>query len=156
MNPIIDNDSNCLILCIGNRDGGDDAVGPYIADLLKESESDLMVIDCGTVPENYTSIVKKHNPVCVILVDAVKMGLNPGKIRIVPENRIGVMHISTHGIPLSVFISYLKQFVETVIFIGIQPQNMSAKMTNAVRTSAEVVVAAIKNNTVHNLKILQD
>ncbi len=28
-----------LIMCIGNRDGGDDAIGPYIADKLKIFEN---------------------------------------------------------------------------------------------------------------------
>ena len=47
-----------LIMCIGNRNGGDDAIGPYVADKL-EKYDDLIVLDCETVPENYTSIVKK-------------------------------------------------------------------------------------------------
>ena len=37
-------------MCIGNRDGGDDAVGPYIADKLKEERID--VLDCGVIPKN--------------------------------------------------------------------------------------------------------
>ena len=52
-----------LIMCIGNIDGGDDAVGPFIANHLKDIEDDNFgVINCGTVPENFTSIVKIQNP----------------------------------------------------------------------------------------------
>ena len=92
-------------MCIGNRDGGDDAVGPYVADKLKDC---FTIIDCGTTPENYTSVVKKHNPKNLIIVDAVEMNLKPGEIRIVPEEKVGVMHISTHGIPIPVLIGYAK------------------------------------------------
>jgi len=97
-----------LVMCIGNREGGDDCLGPYIADRLKKIQNeDFFVIDCGTVPENYTSIVKNKKPKNLIIIDAVEMGLKPGEIRIVPKEKIGVMHISTHGIPISVLINYL-------------------------------------------------
>ncbi len=39
------------------------------------------------------------------------------------------MHISTHGIPISVLINYLEQYVENIIFIGIQPKVMSGNLT---------------------------
>ena len=45
-------------MCIGNREGGDDAIGPYIADELQNSES--TVLDCGTMPENFTYVVKQN------------------------------------------------------------------------------------------------
>ena len=44
-----------LIMCIGNRFGGDDSVGPYIANNLRKIQN-IHVIDCGIIPENYTSI----------------------------------------------------------------------------------------------------
>jgi len=109
-------------MCIGNRDGGDDAIGPYVADRLK---NDFTVLDCGTTPENYTSVVKKHNPKNLVIIDAAEMNLNPGEVRIVPKEKIGVMTISTHGIPVSVLIGYLERSVENIVFIGIQPETMS-------------------------------
>ena len=90
-----------LIMCIGNRQGGDDAIGPYIADKLKLEKYNGVVLDCGTVPENFTSVVKKYNPNNLIIIDAVEMNLKVGEIRIVPKEKIGIMHISTHDIPIS-------------------------------------------------------
>ena len=102
-------------MCIGNRDGGDDSAGPYIADRLKKIHNkDLFVIDCDTVPENYTSVVKSKKPDNLIIIDAVEMGLKPGDIRIVPKEKIGTMHISTHNIPLSVLITYFESFVNNI------------------------------------------
>ena len=138
-------------MCIGNRDGGDDAVGPYVADKLK---NDFTVIDAGTVPENYTSVVKKHNSKNLIIVDAVDMNLEPGEIRIVPKEKIGVMHISTHGIPISVLIKYLEQHVENIIFIGIQPKVMSGKLTDIVKKSGDDLVIVLKENKLDYIKTL--
>ena len=131
-----------LILCIGNRDGGDDAVGPYIADRLKSTTVD--VIDCGTIPENYTGVVKKEKPDQLVIIAAVDMGLTPGEIRIIPKEKIGVTALSTHGIPISVLISYLEQYIKTIVFIGIQPKNMCGTMTETVKKSGEEVAKIIQ------------
>jgi hydrogenase 3 maturation protease len=131
-----------LIMCIGNRDGGDDAIGPYIAEKLR---NEFTVIDCGIIPENYTSVVKKYNPENLIIIDAVEMGLTPGDIRIVPKQKIGVMHISTHGIPISVLIKYLEQYVKNIVFIGIQPKTMSGKMSENIKKSADQLIKNLKN-----------
>ncbi len=141
-----------LVMCIGNRDGGDDAVGPYIADKLKEKDID--VLDCGVVPENYTSIVKKYNPQNLIIIDAVDMGLIPGEIRKVPKEKIGVMHISTHGIPIPVLINYLEQYVEKIIFIGIQPKSMSGNINDIVKRSAMYLIDLIINKQFEEIEIL--
>ena len=143
-----------LIMCIGNRNGGDDAIGPYAADKLKKYD-DLTVLDCGTVPENYTSIVKKNKPKNLIIIDSVDMNLSPGDIRIVPKEKIGVMHISTHGIPLSVLIGYLESYIENIYLIGIQPKTTSGELTNSVRKSGEELIEIIKNKKIDQIKKLQ-
>ena len=138
-----------LIMCIGNRDGGDDAVGPYIADNLKD---EFTAIDAGVVPENYTSVVKKHNPKNLIIVDAVDMNLEPGEIRLVPKDKIGKMHISTHGIPISVLFDYLEQYIEKILIIGIQPASMSGELTDVVKKSAEKLIDLIKKRQFDKIK----
>jgi len=141
-----------LIMCIGNRDGGDDSVGPYIADKLKNT--DINFIDCATVPENYTSVVKKNKPETLIIIDAAEMGLKAGEIRNIAKEKIGVMHISTHNIPVSVLINYLKQYVKKIIFIGIQPENMSGSMSDKVKKSAEILIKIIQENNFKKIKKL--
>ena len=140
-------------MCIGNREGGDDAVGPYVADKLIE-KGFSNVIDCGTIPENYTSIVKQKAPEKLVIVDAVDMGLKPGEIRIVSKEKIGVMTISTHGIPISVLMNYLEQTIKEIIMIGIQPKTMSGEITENVKKSAINLVETIKNDEIDNIKKL--
>jgi hydrogenase 3 maturation protease len=142
-----------LIMCIGNIDGGDDAVGPYIADKL-QSNKQITVINCGTVPENYSSSIKKYNPKRLIIIDAVEMDLEPGEIRIVPKEKIGRMHISTHGIPISILIDYLEKYVESILFIGIQPKTMSGKITNQVKKSGNKLIELLKNQNLKEIETL--
>lgn len=140
-------------MCIGNRDGGDDAVGPYIADQLKKEKlSGINVIDCGTTPENYTSIVKKENPENLIIIDAVDMNLPYGEIRLVSKEKIGKFCISTHGIPISLLIDYLEKYIDNIFFIGIQPKKMNGEMTEEIKKSADDLIKKILEKNIGSIK----
>jgi hydrogenase 3 maturation protease len=142
-------------MCIGNRFGGDDAVGPYIADELKKGKlSDIKLIDCGTTPENYTSIVKKENPENLIIIDAVEMNLPYGEIRLISKEKIGKFCISTHGIPISLIIDYLEKYIDNIFFIGIQPKKMNGELTNIVKKSADVLIKLVLENNIESIKKL--
>lgn len=141
---------------IGNRDGGDDAVGPYIIDKLKQlGLRDIEMLDVGIAPENFTDVIKKKHPETVVLIDAIDMGISLGKIRRVKKDHIGEMHISTHGIPLSVIIKYLETFVSSVILIGIQPDQMYGEMSETVRNAADKLVMKICLKDVENISYLE-
>jgi len=142
-------------MCIGNRHGGDDAIGPYVADYLKDKSNEFVVLDCGTVPENFTSVVKQHKPKNLIIIDAVEMGLNPGETRIVPKDKIGTMHISTHGIPISILMTYLERYIRNIFFVGIQPKTMSGSLTDLVKASGEKLIKLIINKNICSIEKLQ-
>ena len=144
-----------IILCIGNPKGGDDAIGPYIAQHLKPS-SKLLVINAETTPENYTSIIRKNQPTQVIVIDAIDMSLAPGEIRIVPEHMIGVMHISTHSTPLSVLINYIKTMVKDVKLIGVQPKIYQGSMTQEVKKSGDYLISLLNKQDISQLNKLTD
>jgi hydrogenase 3 maturation protease len=144
------------ILCIGNKYGGDDGVGPYIANKLKNQEkNNLYPIDGGIIPENYTSIIKKINPKYLIIIDAVEMNLKPGEIRIINKEKIGLMHISTHNIPISLLINYLEKYVENIYFIGIQLGKMSGELSNEVKKSADLLIEYLKEKKFKMIKTLE-
>ncbi|MBU0497743.1 MAG: hydrogenase maturation peptidase HycI [Candidatus Thermoplasmatota archaeon] len=142
-----------VILCIGNRLGGDDGIGPYIADHLP-SANNRWIIDCGVAPENYTSIVRQQKPDLVILIDAVDMHLPPGSIRNIPADHIGTMHISTHNIPLSVLIKYLKTFTNDVLLIGIQPETMNGSLTLTLKKSGDKLIKIIDQMNISKIQHL--
>ncbi len=155
-----------VVLGIGNILKGDDGIGIYIAEKLNkyfkeakftEAKSEVIVIDCGTTPENYTSVIRKHNPDTLILVDAADMGLSPGSYRIIPPERIEVMHFSTHIMPLSVFISYVSEFCGEVVLIGIQPDKMEVGtvLSSKVQRSGDVVAKFIIEERLNEIKPLE-
>jgi hydrogenase 3 maturation protease len=142
-------------MCIGNREGGDDGIGPSIADKLDIDFPHGMVLDCGTTPENYTTIVKRQKPTTLILIDAVDMELPAGSVRIIPKEKLGNTAISTHRIPLLILINYLEKEVRHILFIGIQPETLSGKISISVQKSADKLVNLLKANKIHQIPILQ-
>ena len=137
-----------VILGIGNEIKGDDALGAIIAQksssLFDKNES-IAVFDGGTVPENYTGLIRKENPTHIILVDAVDMKKEPGYIRVVKKEEIANYNISTHAMPVSFLIKYMETTVSAqIILIGIQPKSMgfAEPISKEVEESIEEVVAA--------------
>jgi hydrogenase 3 maturation protease len=112
-----------LVITVGNELMGDDGAGPLLARLLeRERLPEWDVIDGGAAPENSLHRVREMKPAKVVVVDACEMNLKPGSIRLVSERDIASEFIlSTHRLPLSFFISALKELVAEVYFIGIQP-----------------------------------
>jgi hydrogenase 3 maturation protease len=144
-----------LILCIGNQEGGDDGIGPYIAERLMSKPSLAMVLDCGTIPENYTGVIKREKPKTLILIDAAEMNLSPGEIRIIPKEKIGTMHLSTHAMPLSVLIKYLEKEVPQIIFIGIQPGSMQGTLCDPVKKSGDELIRLLHTKKIEQIPVLQ-
>jgi hydrogenase 3 maturation protease len=144
--------SKLIFLCIGNDMRGDDAVGPLIAKNLVKlflNQEGLLVINAGTVPENYTGIIKKEQPSHIIFIDAVEMKKNPGSIKLIKCEEIANYNISTHAMPLSFMIKYLESFINVkILLIGIQPKNMrlSNQISEEANTGVEKLIKIIKNS----------
>ena len=139
-----------IILGVGNELKSDDGVGPFIIkNLMAENiESDrLLLIDSGTVPENFTGKIRKENPSHVIIVDACLMGCRPGDIRIVDKDDFTNIGISTHSMSLSYFVKYLERDTDfKIIFVGIEPETMDwgANPTENVEKAAFDFIKIIK------------
>ena len=143
-----------MILCIGNRDGGDDGIGPYIAERLKSKSSQDMVLDCGTMPENYTGIIKQYKPNTLILIDAAEMSLPPGEIRLIQREKLGTMHLSTHRIPLSLLIQYLEKELPRILFIGIQPKTINGPLSDSVKKSGDHLIDILRKKQYELIPLL--
>ena len=77
-----------------------------------------------------------------------------GTIRTIPKEKIGTMHISTHGIPLSLLMTYLEKEVPTIIMIGIQPQHMSGPISNIVKEKADKLIELLKKHRYETIPTL--
>ncbi len=138
-----------LLMGAGNDLRGDDAAGIEVARKMTESAGgDWLAIDCGTVPEDSTGIVRREMPELVVLVDAANMGTAPGEIRRIPKEKIGVLCLTTHNLPLSFLIEYLEEIVGAgnVFLIGVQPSDirMGAPMSKEVESAVENLVKMLK------------
>ncbi|HSO26167.1 MAG TPA: hydrogenase maturation peptidase HycI [Methanobacteriaceae archaeon] len=116
------------MLAIGNELRGDDGLGPLFAKKISQitnDSSNVVVIDGGTVPENFTGSLRNEKPTHVILIDAVEMNGNPGDIEFIEKERISQFNVSTHAMPISFLIKYLETTSSfKIILIGIQPKKM--------------------------------
>jgi len=157
--------SGTIVLGIGNRLGGDDAAGTCVVDMLNQRRhrdkallsTEITAIDVGTAPESYTSVIRQHQPDLLILADAADMGLPPGTLRTIPPEKISILSFSTHHIPLSIFISYVKEFCGKVLLIGVQPERteMGRRISKAVRKSVKKLAEAILEGQVAEIPLLE-
>lgn len=108
-----------LLLGIGNALLADDGIGCIVADQF--SHPDWTVYNAGTAPENFTRKVRELRPDMLVLVDAARMGLAPGSIRIIPQDRIIDAGIGTHQIPLDSLLDVISPYCGSIILIGIEP-----------------------------------
>jgi len=157
--------SNTIVLGIGNRLGGDDAAGTCVVDMLIQRQhrvnslptDDLTAIDAGSFPEGYTSVIRQHRPDLLILVDAADMGLPPGALRIITPEQINTPSFSTHHIPLSIFISYVKEFCGSILLVGVQPKQTETGglISEAVRQSINTLTEAILEGRITEIPYLE-
>ncbi len=117
--------SRKLLMGVGNDIRGDDAVGEEVVREFDRDDWDS--VDCGSVPENQITMIEEDQYELVVIVDAAEMGLDPGEIRIVPRDHLGVFTMSTHAMPLSTVMDFLAKKVDEVFLIGIQPKEMGLK-----------------------------
>ena len=143
-----------ILMGVGNTLKGDDGIGCYIAKNFKEKN--WLTFDCGAAPENFTSIIRKKKPEILVIVDAADMGINGGGFRVVSEEKIENIGISTHNMPLSFLINYLKDSANRIIFIGIQPKTIrdSDEISEKLKKSAEHLIEILREGRFEEIETL--
>jgi len=113
-----------LLLGVGNRLRGDDAVGPLLVERL-QGQVDIPLLDTGDVPENYLGPIEDSGAEVVLVVDAVEMGANVGDAAIFDIEQVQNMSVSTHTANLGLLFKVIPpERRPQVIMLGIQPGNM--------------------------------
>lgn len=112
-----------VILCIGNKDRGDDGVGSHLAAAIK-GKVRYEVIDAGVVPENYTGVVTRLKPDAIIIVDAIQFEGEAGEWKLFSGEDLRAGRVSTHDVSPKLLIEYLKSSTNADIYIlGIKPKS---------------------------------
>ena len=142
-----------ILLGVGNSLLSDDGAGIYVAESFKKEG--WISYNCGTAPENFTSIVRREKPELLLIVDAARMGLSPGEFRQIPEDKISDVSFGTHQLPLSQLTEYLKEFAEKIIIVGIEPKiiDYAEELSPEVFEACKKLLKLIENDPV-NINLL--
>jgi hydrogenase 3 maturation protease len=145
ISDLILNADKIAIIGVGNELKKDDYIGSFIVRKLKKKRSlkKVLILDCGTTPENYTGIVKKFRPSHILVIDAAQLGMKPGNLVLVDIEKVQGLTISTHNLPLRVLADYLKKDTGAKIaLLGIQPKKIVFEMglTEELQEAANDVV----------------
>jgi hydrogenase maturation protease len=108
-----------VVVGVGKRMRGDDAVGLVLLDTLRDVLFHL--VDAGNTPEEYLSIIKRLDPHVIIFLDALDRGLPPGTICLVEKDDIQPRYESSHNLSLDILLEYLACETGADVFVvGIQ------------------------------------
>ncbi len=133
-----------VVLGVGNRMRGDDAVGPLVAEGLLNRGFER-AFDCGTAPENFVGPVSRLDPSDVLFVDAVDFGGSPGEVRLMGGESLGPQAASTHAPGLGPLADLLSaDRGRTCCVLAVQPETLrwGADVSEAVARSVERIVAS--------------
>lgn len=108
---------------VGNVLKSDDGVGVVLVNMLRDKFKEPGVfLGCGTAPENY--LEKLGNFDCVVIFDAIDLGMKSGEIAILKPEELSETDISTHNLSLKLLSRYLEEKGIHTIVVGIQPENL--------------------------------
>ena len=113
-----------VLFGIGNTLRGDDAVGPMLVEMLRDKVNAVCINAEGS-PENFLGKVIKESPDTLLIIDAMYLNEGPGEYRLLAPEEVEATVTSTHDIPLTMLIHYLKSEKKMNIYIlGIEPQHL--------------------------------
>ncbi|MFX1520072.1 MAG: hydrogenase maturation peptidase HycI [Promethearchaeota archaeon] len=120
---------NIVILTIGNEMRRDDGIGIKIFRKLKDLDtlpSSVLLLNTGTIPENFTRPIENWNPSHLLIIDAVDMGEKPGKLELIQMDDITSITVSTHKMSLALLNKYLTSKLKLKIkLLGVQIKDVS-------------------------------
>lgn len=132
-----------VLVGVGNEMRADDGVGPKIIQLLEEKPlENVLLLNTETVPESFTSKVTGFEPSHVLLIDAANFRGEVGDTKMITSAQIGGQAVSTHSLPLTIFISVIENGLDLeVMLLGIQPRTIDfyAPMTPEIEEAASYI-----------------
>lgn len=128
----------------------DEGLDSYMSELnvdvnesLEKRLKETFFINGGSVPENFTGLIKKVNPSHMIIIDASLMNREVGEINIVDKDNIVDISVSTHSMSLAYLIKYLELGNEfNILFIGIEPEimDLSFELSSKIKDSSNMLI----------------
>jgi len=134
-----------VIAGVGNTLRGDDGFGTELVKRLSgRTFKDVLILDCGTVPEAYVGPIRKFHPTHILVVDAADIGSKSGSVGLIFPDKITGLTISTHNLPLKVVTDYLAvQTSAKIALLTIQPKNIDFR--EGLSSVVETVLKRVHN-----------
>jgi hydrogenase 3 maturation protease len=136
------------VVGVGNRLRGDDGEGPSVAQRLG-APADVLVIDAGTVPENYIGVLIERAPDVVLFVDALEFDAAPGACCLAALDTLGARCSTTHAPSLALMSQILEPEGIECFLVGIQPRStadgewLTAEVDRGIDEAVRAISAAI-------------
>ena len=117
---------NSLIIGVGNPLRGDDGFGPALIAGLN-GKTGIRLMDAEEIPEAFLDQAVQMAPDKLLIADAVALGGLPGEAALMPPESLGQkIAISTHNLPLMMFIKFFREQSPNteVMLLGVQPKGI--------------------------------
>jgi hydrogenase 3 maturation protease len=134
-----------VILGVGNELMGDDGIGPSIA---RKFEGRPGLFAAATAaPENFIRKVQELRPEILVIVDCANFGGRAGEHRMIKNNEITGLALSTHNTPLTLFLKAVHGHAGKIFIVGVQPKavGFAEQMSREVSGSTSSIVWFLEN-----------
>ena len=140
-----------VIIGVGNPIRRDDNIDvDVVNDLEGNVPSSVLLIKSETVPESFIGSIEQFDPTHILIIDAALLELEPGSVKLFESISTSRTAISTHNLPIQIFIEYLIRTTGAKIaMLLIQPKDtsfgegltkqLSTKKENLVKTIIKIV-----------------
>jgi hydrogenase 3 maturation protease len=101
-------------------------------------KKNIILINAGSVPENFTGLIIKENPSHILIIDAVLTDQEPGTMLNIDNNEIAKYNFSTHSMSLNFLIKYLRSEIDFEVFIigfAVESMNLGDNLSNLAKDS---------------------
>lgn len=153
-NMVKDKNKHIVFVGLGNKLRGDDGVGCYIVDRLREqiNSENLHFFDVGETVENYICKILSFKPHCIIFIDATKNGVSTEDFLLIPLEKIKNYTFSTHNISLSTVIEFIQAYARQefhcvpmiyVLAVKVRSTELSEQLSAETKTVADEIVTEI-------------
>jgi hydrogenase 3 maturation protease len=110
-------------------------------------QNEILVVDGGPAPENFTGLLRRFEPDLVLLIDAALIGQSPGTVCLLDCMDTDGYMPSTHTTPPNLLASYLiGELACQVALLGIQPSRTALgvqRLTPPVQKAARAIVRSL-------------
>lgn len=114
-----------VLLGIGHRGHGDDALGPVFARAFRHPR--WMAVDASTAPENFGPLLRRLSPPLIVLLDAARMGLPPGTVRTLDPATLDASGFGTHAPDPALLDAFLRLYAPRTLWLGVQPASIAPR-----------------------------